>query len=34
MEGVNVALGNRGVTVEAERERPDSVESIGTYVTE
>ena len=36
MDGVKVALGNRGMTVEAARqcERPKSVESPGTYVTE
>ena len=43
-DGVKVALGNRGMTVEAARqctrgcatmrERPKSVESPGTYVTE
>ena len=32
-DGVKVALGNRGMTVEAARERPESVESPGTYVT-
>ena len=31
MDGVKVALGNRGMTVEAARKR---VESPGTYVTE
>ena len=37
MDGMKVALGNRGMTVEAARqlrERPESVESPGTYVTE
>ena len=38
MDGVKVALGNRGVTIdggcEAMRERPESVESPGTCVTE
>ena len=34
MEGVKVALGNRGMTVEAARKRPERVESPGTYVTE
>ena len=38
MDGVKVALGNRGMTVEAAREcgdrRSESVESPGTYVTE
>ena len=37
MDGVKVALGNRGVTVEAARqirERSETVESPGTYVTE
>ena len=40
MDGVKVALGNRGMTVEAARkcakmrEIPQSVESPGTYVTE
>ena len=33
MDGVKVALGNRGMTVEAVRERPESVESPGTYAT-
>ena len=36
MDGVKVALGNRGMTVEAARQcakRPESVESPGTYVT-
>ena len=32
MDGVKVALGNRGMTVEA-AEGPKSVESPGTYVT-
>ena len=32
MDGVKVALGNRGMTVEAERS--ERVESPGTYVTE
>ena len=35
MDGVEVALGNRGMTVEAARpmrERPETVESRGTYV--
>ena len=31
MDGVKVALGNRGMTV---REKPERVESPGTYVTE
>ena len=31
MDGVKVALGNRGMTVEAARQ--ESVESPGTYVT-
>ena len=30
MDGVRVALGSRGVTM---RERPERVESSGTYVT-
>ena len=35
MDGVKVALvGNRGMTVEAARQRPERVESPGTYVTE
>ena len=36
MDGVKVALGNRGVTVEAARqwERPERVESPCTYVIE
>ena len=37
MDGVKVALGNRGMTVEAEtsmRERSGRVESSGTYTTE
>ena len=35
MDGVKVALGNRGMTVEAaRRENPERVESPGTYVTE
>ena len=40
MDGVKVALGNRGMTVEAVqqcatmRERPERAESPGTYVTE
>ena len=36
MDGVNVALGNRGMTVEAAQqcERPERVESPGTYVIE
>ena len=36
MDGVKVALGNRGITVEAEwmSERWERVESPGTYVTE
>ena len=37
MDGVKVALGNRGMTVgggcATMRERPESVESPGTYVT-
>ena len=33
MDGVKVALGNRGMTVEA-GERSERVESPGTYVTE
>ena len=33
MDGVKVALGNRGMMVEAAR-RPESVDSPGTYVTE
>ena len=34
MDGVKVALGNRGMTVEAARKRSERVESPGTYVTE
>ena len=39
MDGVKVALGNRGMTVEVARqwwlrERSERVESPGTYVTE
>ena len=36
MDGVKAALGNRGMTVEAarQRERSERVESPGTYVTE
>ena len=35
MNGVEVALGNRGMTVEATmRARSERVESPGTYVTE
>ena len=36
MDGVKVAFGNRGVTVEAARQcaRSERVESPGTYVTE
>ena len=37
MDGVKVALGNRGTTVEAARQmhkRSERVESPGTYVTE
>ena len=37
MDGVKVALGNEGLTVEAaasKRERSERVESPGTYVTE
>ena len=33
MHGVKVALGNRGITVEAAR-KFEKVESPGTYVTE
>ena len=33
MDGVKVALGNRGMIVES-RKRPERVESPGTYVTE
>ena len=38
MDGVKVALGNKGMTVHGGcatmHERPESVESPGTYVTE
>ena len=34
MDGVKVALGNRGMTVEAARQRSERVESPGTYITE
>ena len=34
MDSVKVALGNRGMTVEAMHERSERVESTGTYVTE
>ena len=34
MDGVKVALGNRGMRNARMRERPESVESPGTYVTE
>ena len=34
MDDVKVALGNRGMTVEAAREISERVESPGTYVTE
>ena len=36
MDGVKVALGNKGMTVEASRQcgRSERVESTGTYVTE
>ena len=34
MDGVKVALGNRGMTVGTMRERPKRVEGPGTYVTE
>ena len=34
MDGVKVAFGNRGMTVATMRERPERVESPGTYVIE
>ena len=34
MDGVKVALGNRGMTVEAGRQRSERVESPDTNVTE
>ena len=34
MDGVKVALGNRGMTVEAARQCEKVVESPGTYVAE
>ena len=34
MDGVKVALGNRGMTVEAARERSEGVENPDTYVIE
>ena len=34
MDGAKVALGNRRVTVQAVRDRPERVESPGTYVIE
>ena len=34
MDGVTVALGNRGMTVEPESKRSERVESPGAYITE